>query len=155
MEIIQTAAVLKHGTGELAKDSVHVGALPWPQTLQEADVAAVTGDEQGHIGVLLHRLHRKGMIGGKDIVRCVEAQHWHLHRLDLVNGARVSIVVVIGWVTEHDGCETFIKLSDCFSFHHMVYVVFFFKNGSVTVHGCLQAAGEVGVEEEAVQGLFQ
>lgn len=63
MEIIQTAAVLKHSTGELAKHSVHVGALPWPQTLQEANVAAVTGDEQGHIGVLLHRLHRKGWRG--------------------------------------------------------------------------------------------
>lgn len=58
---------------------------------------------------------RLTMIGGKDIVRCVEAQHWHLHRLHIVNGARVSVVVVIGWITEHDGCETFIKLSDCFS----------------------------------------
>lgn len=55
------------------------------------------------------------MIGGKDVVSCVEAKHWHLHRLDLVNGTSVSIVVFVGWITEHDGCETFIKLSDCFS----------------------------------------
>lgn len=42
---------------KLLKDSVHVSALSWPQTLQEANMAAVTGNEQGQVRILLYCLH--------------------------------------------------------------------------------------------------
>lgn len=45
---------------KLLEDSVHVRALSRPQALEETDMAAVTGDEQGQVGILLHRLHGNG-----------------------------------------------------------------------------------------------
>lgn len=59
-EVLQAAALFKDGLGKLLKHSVHVSALPRPQPLQEADVAAVTCDEQRQVGILLHHFHWNG-----------------------------------------------------------------------------------------------
>lgn len=64
-EVFESAALFKDGLGELLEHSVHVGALPRPQPLQEADVATVTRDEQRQVGILLHHLHWDGC-GGKE-----------------------------------------------------------------------------------------
>lgn len=64
-EVLEAAALFKDGLCELLEHSVHVGALPRPQTLQEADVAAVTCDEQCQVGILLHHLHWNGCEGRK------------------------------------------------------------------------------------------
>lgn len=50
---------------ELLEDSVHVSALPRPQTLQEANMAAVTGNEHGQVRILFHCLHWNGCRGKK------------------------------------------------------------------------------------------
>lgn len=62
-EVLEPAALLDDGLGKLLEDSVHVGALSGPQALQEANVAAVAGDEQGQVGILLHGLHWNGCKG--------------------------------------------------------------------------------------------
>lgn len=59
-EVFESAALLDDGAGELAEDAVHVGAPPWPHALQEANMAAVAGNEHGQVGVLLYCLHRDG-----------------------------------------------------------------------------------------------
>lgn len=62
-EVLESAALFKDGLGELLEHSVHVSALPRPQALQEADVAAVARDEQRQVGILLHCLHWNGCRG--------------------------------------------------------------------------------------------
>lgn len=59
-EVLESAALFEDRLGKLPVDSVHVRALPRPQALQETDVAAVTGNEHGQVGILLHRLHWNG-----------------------------------------------------------------------------------------------
>lgn len=141
-EVFESAALFKDSLGELLEHSVHVGALPRPQPLQEADVAAVTRDEQRQVGILLHHLHWDGCGGkeregdapwafavdgrkskrrggweltvrrGEDIVGSVQAQHWHLHRLQPVARTGIVVVVVVGGVAEHDGGEALVKFPD-------------------------------------------
>ena len=48
------------GLSKLLEDSVHVRALSRPQALEETNMAAMTGDEQGQVGILLHCLHWNG-----------------------------------------------------------------------------------------------
>lgn len=74
-EVFESAALFKDGLGELLEHSVHVGALPRPQPLQEADVAAVARDEQRQVGILLHRLHWDGC-GGEGREGKVRTREW-------------------------------------------------------------------------------
>lgn len=55
------------------------------------------------------------VIRRENVICSVEAQHGHLHRLQLVDGAGVTVVIVVSRVAEHFGRETFVKLSDGFS----------------------------------------
>lgn len=49
---------------------------------------------------------------GEDIVGGVQAQHWHLHRLEPVARTGIVVVVVVGGVAEHDGGEPLVKFTD-------------------------------------------
>lgn len=60
LEVIQVATVLDDGLSKLPEHTIHVGALTWPQALKEANMASVTGNQQGQVRVLLHRLHWNG-----------------------------------------------------------------------------------------------
>lgn len=60
---------------ELLEDSVHVRALSRPQALKETNMATVTGDEQGQVGILLDRLHWNGCKGYKGFRSCVSCIH--------------------------------------------------------------------------------
>ena len=58
--------MLDDGLGKLPEHTIHVSALAGPHALQEADVAPVTGDQEGQVRVLLHRLHWNGWRGQKN-----------------------------------------------------------------------------------------
>lgn len=49
---------------------------------------------------------------GEDVVSGVQAQHWHLHRLQPVARTGIVVVVVVGGVAEHDGREALIEFPD-------------------------------------------
>ena len=57
---MESAAFLDDRLSKLLEDSVHVGAPSRPQALQETNMAAVAGNEQGQVGILLHCLHWNG-----------------------------------------------------------------------------------------------
>lgn len=59
-EILKSTAFFNDGLCKLLEDSVHISALSWPQTLQEANVASMAGYKQGQVRVLLHCLHWNG-----------------------------------------------------------------------------------------------
>lgn len=59
-EVFELVSLFKDRLCKLLEDSVHISAMARPQTLQETNMAAVTGDEQGQVGVLLHCLHWNG-----------------------------------------------------------------------------------------------
>lgn len=59
-EVFELVSLFKDRLCKLLEDSVHISAMTRPQTLQETNMAAVTGDEQGQVGVLLHCLHWNG-----------------------------------------------------------------------------------------------
>lgn len=63
LEVTQVATILDDGLGKLPEHTIHVGALTWPQALKEANMAPMTGDQQGQVRVLLHCLHWNGWIG--------------------------------------------------------------------------------------------
>lgn len=62
-QVRKQGAFLYDGLGKLLKHTVHVSALSRPKALQEANVAPVTCDEKGHVGVLLRGFHWNGMGG--------------------------------------------------------------------------------------------
>lgn len=59
-KVFELVSLFKDRLRKLLEDSVHISALSRPQTLQETNMAAVTGDEQGKVGILLHCLHWNG-----------------------------------------------------------------------------------------------
>lgn len=70
-EVAEAAPLFNDRLGKLLEDPIHVGALAGPHALQEADVAAVTGDEEGQVGILLHSLHWNRFRGDKPVKLCV------------------------------------------------------------------------------------
>lgn len=46
-------SVFNHGLHKLLEDSVHVGGLPWPDSLQKTNMASVRSKDQSNIRVLL------------------------------------------------------------------------------------------------------
>lgn len=64
-EVFESAALFDDCFSELLEDPVHVSALPRPQALEEANMAAVTRNKQGQVGILLHCLHWNGCKGDK------------------------------------------------------------------------------------------
>lgn len=48
----------------------------------------------------------------EDIISSVQTQHWHLHRIQLVDRTGIKVVVIVGRITKHYGGEPLIKLSD-------------------------------------------
>ena len=49
---------------------------------------------------------------GKDVISSVQTQHWDLDRRQLVDRTGIMIVVIITRITEHNGGEPFVKLSN-------------------------------------------
>lgn len=64
--------MLYDSLGKLLEDTVHISALSRPQTLQEANMAAMTGDEKGQVRIPLHSLHWNGWGGGKEKIKKVK-----------------------------------------------------------------------------------
>ena len=46
-------SVFNHGLHKLLEDSVHVGGLPWPDSLQKTNMASIRSKNQSNIRVLL------------------------------------------------------------------------------------------------------
>lgn len=59
-EVFESTALFDDRLDKLLEDAVHVSPLSRPQALEETDVASVTGDEKGQVGILLHSLHWNG-----------------------------------------------------------------------------------------------
>lgn len=72
-EVFESAALFNDRLGKLLENSVHVSALSRPQALKETNMAAITGNDHGQVGILLHRLHRNGCKQTRSICSCVPA----------------------------------------------------------------------------------
>jgi hypothetical protein len=46
-------SMLNHGLHKLLEDTIHVGALPWPDSLQKTNVASMRSEDQSDVRVLL------------------------------------------------------------------------------------------------------
>lgn len=76
-EVLEPAPLFNDRLGKLLEDPIHVGALARPHPLQEADVATVTGDEEGQVGIPLHSFHRN-CCRGQGRGRIIQASYFSI-----------------------------------------------------------------------------
>lgn len=70
LHVREFVSMLNHGLYKLLEDSIHVGGLPWPDSLQKTNMASIRSKNQSNIRVLLssfywNSLREKKRVGSK------------------------------------------------------------------------------------------